>query len=1079
MWITRISVSQPVFATMVMVALLVLGVFSYQRLPVEKLPDVSVPVLSISIAYPGATPEAVENDLLKPIEEAVNAVEGVKRIWGTAREGGGFLSIEFDLSVDIGRATQETRDKVAQIQPGFPREAKPPLISRTNEDENQQPIINLALYSETRSLREISTLVDQVVVKRLQNVLGVGSIAVGGQSTRQVQVFLKPAALKAARIGVDQVIAAIQAANQDLPAGAISRGDREQLVRIEGRIKQPAQFGRIVVARQNGVPVHLDEVAEVVDGEAEETSISRVDGRRAVTLDIRKVQGANIVSAARGVSQAIERLKAELPADVRIVKIYATADDITASVEQVKETILEGGVLTVLIVFLFLHSWRSTIITGLTLPISVVATFIALHAFGFTLNFLTLMGLSLCIGLLIDDAIVVRENIVRHLAMGKSHVRAALDGTREIGLAVTATTFAILAVFVPVAFMSGIIGRFFFQFGITVAVAVLVSLFVSFTLDPMLSAVWRDPVQDRFKYAPWLGRLMDRLERRIEALHVVYGRVLAWALRTERRRVWLPIFGLAHAARRLDWRQIGTLSNRGIVLWIAAATFFGSFTLLPFIGSEFFPRGDEGFTSLRINTPLGSSLEYTDAKAQQVEALLREFPEIETIATQVGTEEGKNYARLNLRLTDRAVTHRRPQKDIEKAIRARIKQVAGVELTVGFGGSIFISLLGPEPVKLTEITQAAMAEMRRIPGISDLESSEKGASPGIAVRINQELASDLGLSNARIGAALRPLVAGDQISRWLAPDGQNYEVIVRLKKADREVAGDLGQLALTSTRLDADGAPLLVPLRQVAAFVPIASPQQIKRQNLQRRVSIYANAEGRPAGDVGEDIKKIIRNWPLPPGYRWEIGGQQADQDESGAAALAAMGLAVIFIYLILASQFGSFLQPIAIMVSLPLSLAGVFIALLVTGTTLNMFSIIGFIMLMGLVTKNAILLVDFANQGLREGRSLRAALLDAGQVRLRPIIMTTLAMIFGMLPMAIGSGAGGETNAAMGRAVIGGVITSSLLTLVVVPVLYTYLQRIGERATRWFRPADEDGDAPAAAGAAPVLGPMAPRDDR
>lgn len=1080
MWITKTSVNQPVFATMVMVALLVLGVFSYQRLAVEKLPDVSIPVLSISISYPGAAPEAVENDLLKPIEEAVNAVEGVKRIWGTAREGGGFISIEFDLSVDIARAAQETRDKVAQIQPTFPRDAKPPLISRTNEDENQQPIINLALYSETRSLREISTLVDQVVVKRLQNVLGVGSISVSGQSKRQVQVLLKPAALEAWRIGVDQVITAIQAANQDLPAGSISRGAAEQLVRIEGRIKQPEQFARIVVAVQNGTAVHLDQVAEVVDGEAEETSISRVDGKRAVTIDIQKVQGANIVSTAQGVAKAIERLKEELPADVKIVKIYATADDITASVEQVKETILEGGILTVLIVFLFLHSWRSTIITGLTLPISVIATFIALHAFGFTLNFLTLMALSLCIGLLIDDAIVVRENIVRHLAMGKSHVRAALDGTQEIGLAVMATTFAILAVFVPVAFMSGIIGRFFFQFGITVAVAVLVSLFVSFTLDPMLSAVWRDPVKDRFKYAPWLGRLMEKVEHAVDALHRVYGRVLAWALRTERRRVWLPIFGLAHAARKLDWRQIGTLSNRGIVLWIAAFTFFGSFALLPFIGSEFFPRGDDGFTSLRINTPLGSSLAYTDAKARQVETLLREFPEIETIATEVGTEEGKNYARLNLRLTDKSVTHRRPQKDIEKAIRERVKQVAGVDLAVGFGGSIFISLLGPEPAKLTEITQAAMAEMRKVKGISDLESSEKGESPGIAVRINQELASDLGLSNARIGAALRPLVAGDQISYWLAPDGQNYEVTVRLPREDREIAADLGNLALTSTRLSSDGTPMLVPLRQVAEFVPISSPQQIKRQNLQRRVSIYANAEGRPAGDVGEDIKKIIKGKPLPPGYRWEIGGQQADQDESGAAALAAMGLAVIFIYLILASQFGSFLQPLAIMVSLPLSLAGVFIALLVTGTTLNMFSIIGFIMLMGLVTKNAILLVDFANQSLREGRGLREALLEAGQVRLRPIIMTTLAMIFGMLPMAIGSGAGGETNAAMGRAVIGGVITSSLLTLVVVPVLYTYLQRIGERATRWFKGADKhETDAlPGSGGGAPLLTPMAPRQD-
>ncbi|HET7797908.1 MAG TPA: efflux RND transporter permease subunit, partial [Nevskia sp.] len=508
MWITKTSVNQPVFATMVMVAILVLGVFSYQRLPVEKLPDVSVPVLSISVQYPGASPEAVENDLLKPIEEVVNSVEGVKRIWGTAREGLGFMSVEFDLQVDAARAAQETRDKVAQIQPSFPRDAKAPLISRTNNDENQQPIINLAVYSDTRTLREVSTLVDQIIVKRLQTVLGVGNIAINGQSERQIQIFLKPDALEAYRVGVDQVIAAIQAANQDLPAGTISRGDSEQLVRVEGRIKDPAAFARVIVASTGGTPVYLGQIAEVVDGEAEETSISRVDGRRAVALDIFKVQGSNIVSVGDGVAEKIALLKKELPPDVTIKTIYASVDDIRASVEQVKETIIEGGLLTVLIVFLFLHSWRSTIITGLTLPISVLATFIALHAFGFTLNFLTLMALSLCIGLLIDDAIVVRENIVRHLQMGKSHVRAALDGTQEIGVAVMATTFAILAVFVPVAFMSGIIGRFFFQFGITVAVAVLVSLFVSFTLDPMLSAVWRDPPENRFKYVPWLGRLM-------------------------------------------------------------------------------------------------------------------------------------------------------------------------------------------------------------------------------------------------------------------------------------------------------------------------------------------------------------------------------------------------------------------------------------------------------------------------------------------------------------------------------------------------------------------------------------------
>ena len=1061
MWITKTSINQPVFATMVMFALVVLGVFAYNRLPVEQMPDVTVPVVFVQLEYPGAAPEAIENDLIKPIENVVNTVSGVKRIYGTAREGVGWLSIEFRLDVDVTAAAQEVRDKVADLQPSFPREAKTPRVSRTQADENSSPVINLAVYSETRPLRELSTLTEQVIVKRLQSAAGVGNVTTSGSVERQIQVFLKPEQLRSYGIGVDEVIAAIQAANQDLPAGSIRRGATEQLVRIEGRIKEPAEFGRIIVAtrgsavylQQGGVPIHLDQVAEVVDGEAEETSRARLNGKPSLSLNVFKIQGANVVNTAAAVQDALDDLKKRLPEDVQIVTIYSNAEWVKGSLESVKRTILEGGVLTVLIVFLFLHSWRSTIITGLTLPISVIATFIVVYAMGFTLNFLTLMALSLCIGLLIDDAIVVRENIVRHLNMGKSHLQAAREGTEEIGLAVMATTFAILAVFVPVAFMSGIIGKFFYQFGMTVAVAVLVSLFVSFTLDPMLSAVWRDPPKDRFKYLPWLGRLMERIEHGVEWLHEIYGRTLEWALQTRRRRVWFPLFGLTHAVRTLDWRQICTLSNRGIVLWTAAGIFFGSFFLVPLIGTEFFPEDDDGFTSLRINTPIGSSLEYTDAKTRQVEEALKAFPEIELVDTQVGTEDGRNYARLNLKLTDVLKTGRRPQQEIEKAIRDRVAQIAGLEMSVGFNKPIFVSILGPDATRLTEISQQLMARMAKIPGIADLESSEKGANPTIAVRINRELASDLGLSNERIGRALRPLVAGDQISYWLGPDGQNYEVIARLPQGQRQIAGDLGELYLTSNRLDGKGLPLLVPLKQVAEFIETTSPEQIKRQDLERRISLYAGAEGRPAGDVGNDVKKLMKEMEgvLPPGYRFDVGGQQQDMEESFSAALAALGLAVIFIYIILASQFGSFLQPLAIMASLPLSLAGVFIALMITGTTLNLFSIIGFIMLMGLVTKNAILLVDFTNQALREGKPLRQAQLEAGQVRLRPILMTTLAMIFGMLPMAIGAGLSGETNAAMGRAVIGGIITSSLLTLVVVPVLYTYLYALGQRAKRWF----------------------------
>jgi hydrophobe/amphiphile efflux-1 (HAE1) family protein len=1021
MWMTRVSIKHPVFATMVMVGLMVLGLFSYRGLGVESMPNIEIPAVFIETQYPGASPEQVENDVTRPIEEAANTVGGIKTIRSSSFEGRSGVGVEFLLTTDMDRAVQDLRDRIGTVRGAFPREVKEPVVWR-QEGENAQPVILVSLTSHERSLRDLSMLTDQVIVKRLQTVAGVGQIRVNGRQNRQVLVDIRPEQLRSLNVGIDEVMAAISATNANLPAGRISHGERENLVRIEGKMKEARDFKRIIVAQRASGPVYLGQVAEISDGAAEEESISRVNGERAISLEIAKVQDANTVAVGNGVKAAIEAMKASLPKDLRFNILDDKAKTVQGQLDNVKETILEGAILTMVIVFLFLHSWRSTVITGLTLPISVLASFIAMKYFGFTLNFLTLMALSLCIGLLIDDAIVVRENIVRHLGMGKNHLRAAEDGTNEIGLAVMATTFAIVAVFVPIAFMQGIIGRFFLQFGITVAVAVLVSLFVSFTLDPMLSSVWPDPVKDRFKYVPWLGRLMARIECGIEHVHGWYAKVLGFAL---------------------AWRKS--------TLLLAIALFAGSLMLVPRIGGEFVPQVDDGFIELKFKTPVGSSLDYSDAKLRQVEAALSSFKEIESMSTVVGAWEGRNYSQINLKLTDVHKTHRRSQQEMEKVIRERLAAIAGVTLTVG-GRPIFIAILGSDEAKLDAVAHRLMDKMRGIPGMADIEYSQEGANPATLVKINHELARDLGLSVQQIGSALRPFVAGDQTNRWLAPDGQNYEVNVQLPKSGREKIADLADLAVASSRTDAAGNPIMVPLRQVVEFVPSTSPQVLKRQALERRVAVYAGLEGRPLGDVMGDVNKAMKSIELPDGIRFDVGGQSQQMDETMAGFGVALGIAVVFIYLVLASQFGSFLQPIAIMVSLPLSLIGVLVALLVTKTTLNIFSVIGVVMLMGLVTKNAILLVDFANHGQREGKSQFAALMEAGQVRLRPILMTTLAMIFGMLPMAIGMGEGGETQAPMGRAVIGGVITSTLLTLVVVPVAYTYLDAFGKRAARWFR---------------------------
>ncbi|MDE2210943.1 MAG: efflux RND transporter permease subunit, partial [Betaproteobacteria bacterium] len=537
--------------------------------------------------------------------------------------------------------------------------------------------------------------------------------------------------------------------------------------------------------------------------------------------------------------------------------------------------------------------------------------------------------------------------------------------------------------------------------------------------DPMLSSLWHDPLQTRFRRAPWLGRLVAWVQRRIDGVHAIYADVLRWAL-----------------------------GHRRTVLAIALGSFAASFLIVPLVGTEFIPEVDQGFISLRLNTPVGSSLEYTNAKVAEAEQVLKRFPEISMAMTTIGTDDGRNYARVNLKLTDRS-KRARSQKDLERAIRKALKPIPGIELALGYDRPIWFNVLGPDPEALSRLARTFADRIAGIRGIADLETSDKAANPALSIRLNNDAAADLGITVQQVGATIRPLVAGDTISYWLAPDGQNYEVNVQLSKSDRQVASDIGNLYLTTNRRGPDGQMRMVPLRQVADIVASTSPQIIKREDLERRIGIYANAEGRPSGDVGSDVQKVADAMQLPPGYRLQAAGQQQDMQDSFKAALAALGLAVIFIYLILASQFASFTQPLAIMASLPFSVIGVFLALLVTGTTLNLFSIIGVIMLMGLVTKNAILLVDFANRSRRAGASLADALLNAGQVRLRPILMTTAAMIGGMLPLALGLGDGGEQQAPMGRAIIGGVVTSTLLTLVVVPVLYTYLDALHERRLR------------------------------
>ena len=1045
MWFTRVSINNPVFATMVMAALCVLGLFSYSQLRVERLPDITPPYVFVSVAYPGASPDATESELTRPIELALNGIAGVKMIRSNSLEGRSETAVEFHVDADMNRAVQDVRDKIASVQPNFPRDAKQPFVSRFDGD-NAQPTVYLSLLGPDRSSRELSLLADQVVRKRLERASGVARVDVGGMTVRQVRIDLDPQRLRAYQLTPGDVSVALQRVNADMPVGLLSGSKEDAIVRVEGRVRDAKAFADIVVASRDGMVVRLADLGTLVEREREPDSISRVDGVPAISFQVFKQQDANIVDTGNAIKAAAAELRQSLPPGVELRLVYADSDWVARSLDGVKNTLIEGALLTVAIVFLFLHSWRSTIITGLTLPIAVISSFIAVYLFGFTLNFMTMMALSLCIGLLIDDAIVVRENIVRHVHMGKSHRVAASEGTEEIGLAVMATTFAICAVFVPVAFMKGIIGKFFFPFGVTVAVAVLVSLFVSFTLDPMLSSVWRDPPSNRLLNVPVLGHLVRWTDRFLELLHRVYERSIHWIFSGRRYRVFvppLPAWGRPFAAdghrdkaaaRSL---RFATITPRGLVMLAGIGSFVGAMLLAPLVGTEFIPESDNSYIQMNVTLPVGTSLERGSDKLLQVEEIMKKFPEIRMVSTTVGdTGNGsRNSASLGIQLV-KPHERKRTQRDVEAALRAALKPIPGIEVTLG-DQPIFVSLLGPDPSVLETEILRLRDKVAKVRGIADLTTSVLPGLPAYAVRLKPDAVRELGLTTTQLAASLRSFVNGDVATWWTSPDGEQVDVELRLPQASRENVAQLDSLPVAYAK---DGTP--IELSHVADIVPVVNPLVIKRQDLERRQAIYAGTQGRPSGDVGADVQKIVKETQLPPGYRFDVAGQTKDQQEAFQGVLLALGAAVIFIYIVLASQFGSFVQPLAIMASLPLALIGVMLALLVTRSTLNLFSMIGLVMLMGLVTKNAILLVDFANHGRRAGLSVPEALLQAGLVRMRPIIMTTAAMVFGMLPLALALNEGGEIQAPMGRAIIGGVITSTLLTLVVVPVLYSYLVR-------------------------------------
>jgi HAE1 family hydrophobic/amphiphilic exporter-1 len=973
----------------------------------------------------------MEREVSRPMEEAMNTVQGLYELTSTSIDGSSIVRVQLNLGVDVLAAQQDVQAKVARIRRQLPPNIDEPVVRHF--DPNDSPILSIAVQSSTRPIRELTDLATESITQRLEAVPGVAAVNLSGGEQRTIRIQLDPDAMRSYGITPPEVMTALQNENQEVPAGRIDKGAVETLVRIRGRIIDPKTFGGIVVAVRGGSPVHLRDLGTVIDGSADKRTAAMLDGQSTVALDIQKIAGSNTVEVADSVHAAIADLGNIVPSDVKLAIIRDDSRRIRESLADVQLNIILGAVLTIAIVYLFLNSWRSTIITGLTLPVSVISAFFVMWLFNFTVNTMTLLALSLAIGLLIDDAIVVRENIVRHVQMGKDHIKASMEGTDEIGMAVISTTLAVMAVFVPVAFMGGIIGKIFFQFGVTVAFAVLVSLFVSFTLDPMLSSVWPDPELEHE-----LGHAGDVDYKKVRnPIRRIALRFNAWFERAaDHYPAWLE-WALQHRTTVI----LGALGSVVIAVMITAKL---GFTWLPDSNSDEF--------SVSLRTAPGSTIEYTTAKAEQVATFLRSQPETEFTYTTIGSgsrgtpNSGQIYVHLQP-----AAGRSASLQDIQSRLRGKLREIPGITPTIQGASSIFggrgqpisVNVQGPEETRLKIAAAQVLDAIKGVPGIAEANSTDDGDIPQLNVDVDRERAWASGVGISSVAGTLQPLFTGQRATQWEDPNGYSHDVIVVYPDSLRRSVENVATIPVSSTNVDVvTGRPVIIPLSQVADITLATGPQQISRRNLERQIGVSAGVlPGYNVGDVANDVQKAIDALGLPAGYHTVFGGDVKNLNETKGYVGGALLLAVVFIYLIIASLFGSFLQPFSILMSLPLSFIGVALALAITKSNLNIMSMIGIIMLMGLVVKNGILLIDFTILNRSEGASRHDALLTAGRTRLRPIIMTSMAMIFGMLPLALAIGPGADQRAPLARAVIGGLITSTFLTLFVVPVVYTLIE--------------------------------------
>ncbi len=1012
MKLADVSIKRPVFTTMIVMAILVLGLFSFIKLNVDQFPNVDIPYVTVTTVLPGAGPEQVESDVTKIIEDAVNPIAGVDHISSTSQEGVSIVTIQFKLEVQGEVASQEVREKVAAVRSQLPDNVDEPVIQRF--DPSSQPIITLTVSGQ-RSEKELTTFTKDVIKKRLENISGVGSVTLVGGAEREILVSVDADRLHAFNLSIQDVIQSVANSNVEIPGGTIKQGNRQYILRTMGKLSKVSDFRNIIVSSPGGQNIYMSDVATVTDSTEEKTSITRLNGSLAVGLDIRKQSGSNTVQVAESVKKEIATLRNEIPKDFNITVARDNSEFIKHSIDDVLFDLIYGALLAVIVIYFFLANLRATIISAFALPTSIIGSFILMYALGFTLNVMSLLALSLAVGLLIDDAIVVIENIYRHMSEGESPLEAAKAATEEIGLAVMAVTLTLVAVFVPVAFMPGIVGRFFYEFGLTVTIAVLISLFVAFSLTPMLSSRWLKREDESLsKDGNIIEKILYNFNHFFEWLSGKYKSALNWSL-----------------------------GHRKTIVFGSILVFIFSIFLMGLLGSEFFPRQDQGEFTITIDAAPGSSLEKTNEIAKQLESIVAQKKGVVNVLTTIGAgNDPVNVGNILVKLVskkDRDYSVFDFMDELRNKINIPSAKISfGIQNGPGSGQKpVIFSIRGEDLTLLKNYADKVEQIVKTTAGAVDVESSLETSKPEVRVTIERQKASALGVDPASIATALRAMVDGIDATKY-QEGGEQYNVRVKVKESDRNTISGVSNLTVKSRNKTRAGGVVLIPLDAVAFINKGTGPSKINRYDRQREIRIEANLSDRLLGEVLSDAQKRIDQINIAPGYSIQVAGSGQQQAESFLNILLSLALAIIFVYLVLASQFESFVYPFSIMLSLPMAIIGAVIALLVFGSSMSVMSMIGIIMLMGLVTKNGILLVDYINVLRERGMERWDATLQAGQTRLRPILMTTFAMIFGMLPVAFSFGEGSEFRSPMGQAVIGGLITSTLLTLFIVPVVYT-----------------------------------------